>query len=70
MLHSVTVHRRTLHRIPELHHQLPDTPPVCPLCSGTSGLHPHQPHARQSLRLFDAGQQETTAFRADCVLCP
>ena len=50
--YSVTVHRRTLHRIPELHDQLPETLRYVRSVLEPLGLHPHQPHAWQSLRLF------------------
>lgn len=70
MLHSVTVHRRALHRIPELHDQLPETlryvrsvlePMGCTLTSPTPG---------SLCAFFDAGRQETTAFRADLDALP
>ena len=70
MLHSVTVHRRALHRIPELHDQLPETlryvrsvlePLGCTLTSPTPG---------SLCAFFDAGRQETTAFRADLDALP
>ena len=70
MLPSVVTHRRTLHRIPELDNQLPET-----IRYVRSVLEPLQctvatPIPGSVCAFFDAGKSETVAFRADMDALP
>lgn len=67
---SVVAHRRALHRIPELDHNLPET-----LAYVTSVLKPLKgtvsfPTSGSVCAFFDAGKPETVAFRADMDALP
>lgn len=67
---SVTAHRRALHRVPELDHDLPET-----LAYVTSVLEPLKcavsfPTTGSVCAFFDAGRPETVAFRADMDALP
>lgn len=70
MFTSAVAHRRALHRIPELDHDLPET-----LAYVTSVLKPLNgtvsfPTAGSVCAFFDAGKPETVAFRADMDALP
>ena len=67
---SAVSHRRTLHRIPELDDQLPET-----LAYVRSVLEPLNCQITTSIpgsvcAFFDAGKTETVAFRADMDALP
>lgn len=70
MSDSVVMHRRSLHRIPELDNQLPQT-----LAYVTSVLEPlgckvFSPITGSVCAYFDAGKPDTAAFRADMDALP
>ena len=70
MFHNAVIHRRALHRIPELDNRLPET--VQYVRTVLAGLHCRisSPAAGSICAYFDAGKPETVAFRADMDALP
>lgn len=67
---SVVNHRRTLHRIPELDHQLPETTAYVHSVLEKLPCAVSCPIPGSVCAFFDAGKSETVAFRADLDALP
>ena len=65
MFQTVVNHRRALHRIPELDHQLPETVAYARSVLEPLGCVLSSPIPGSICAFFDAGKSETVAFRAD-----
>ena len=65
MFQTVVNHRRALHRIPELDHQLPETVAYARSVLEPLGCVLSSPIPGSICAYFDAGKSETVAFRAD-----
>ena len=70
MLSSVVVHRRALHRIPELSDQLPETTAYVQSVLASLRCVVTTPIPGGICAWFDAGKAETVAFRADMDALP
>ncbi len=70
MLSSVVTHRRTLHRLPELDDQLPETIRYVRSVLEPLGCRLSAPIPGSVCAFFDAGKPETVAFRADMDALP
>lgn len=67
---TVVTHRRTLHRIPELDDQLPETVRYVRAVLAPLGCELSAPIPGSVCAFFDAGRPETVAFRADMDALP
>lgn len=67
---SVVEHRRALHRIPELDNQLPETVQYVRSVLEPLGARIFSPITGSVCAFFDAGREETVAFRADLDALP
>lgn len=67
---SVLTHRRTLHRIPELDNQLPETTAYVRSILENLPCQVFSPIPGSVCAFFDAGKPETVAFRADLDALP
>ena len=70
MSQTVVAHRRTLHRIPELVDQLPETVAYVRSVLEPLGCTLSSPIPSSVCAFFDAGKPETVAFRADMDALP
>ena len=70
MLSSAVVHRRALHRIPELDDQLPETTAYVRTVLEGLPCQVSAPIPGSVCAFFDAGKPETVAFRADLDALP
>lgn len=70
MLSSAVVHRRALHRIPELDDQLPETTAYVRAVLEGLPCRVSSPIPGSVCAFFDADKSETVAFRADLDALP
>lgn len=67
---SSVIHRRALHRIPELDHDLPETATYVKNALSGFPCHVFSPIRSSVCAFFDAGKHDTAAFRADMDALP